>query len=108
MFLVPHDWSRQVSDVLTVNSKTLCSNGIGTIMLAVDNVSPVKADMLVVNSLLLGFDMVIGMDIIRMFGGVHIDQSSDAIFSKTEPYVCAVIRTEEPDFSAEFNEQTRA
>ena len=78
-------WSQQASDVLTVDGKTLRGNGIGTITLAVDNVSPVKADVLVVNSSLLGFDMLIGMDIIRMLGGVHTDQSDDAIFSKIEP-----------------------
>ena len=105
---VCNPWSRQASDVLTVDDKTLRGNGIRTIMLAVDDVSPVKADVLVVNSSLWGFDMLIGMDVIRMLGGVHIDQSGDAIFSWTEPHVCAVIRIEEPDFNAEFNEQTRA
>ena len=43
-----------------------------------------------------------------MLGGVHIDQSGDAIFSRREPCACAAIRIEEPDFSTEFNEQTRA
>ena len=105
---VYNPWSRQASDVLAVDGKTLRSTGIGTITLAVDNVSPVKADGLVVNSSLLGFDMLLGMDIIRMLGGVRIDQSGDAIFSRTEPHACAAIRIEEPDFSAEFNEKTRA
>ena len=77
-------------------------------MLVVDNVSPMKTDVLVVDSSLLGFDMLIGMDIIKMLGGVSISQSSDAIFSRTELCACIVIRIEEPDFSAEFNEQTRA
>ena len=106
--LVCNPWSWQVSDILTVDGKTLRGNSIGTITLAVDNVSPVKADVLVVNSSLLGFDMLIGMDIIRMLGGVHIDQSGDDIFSRTEPHACTAIRIEEPDFSAEFNEKIRA
>ena len=94
--LVCNPWSQQTSDVLTVDVKTLRGNSIGTITLVVDNVSPV-------NRSLLGFHMLIGMDIIRMLGGVHIDQSGDAIFSRTEPHACATIRIEEPDFSAEFN-----
>ena len=106
--LVCNLWSRQALYVLTVDSKTLCGNGIGTVTLTVDNVSPVKADVLVVDSLLLGFDILIGIDIIRMLGGVCIDQSSDAIFSRTEPCACGVIRIDEPDFSAKFIEQTRA
>ena len=77
-------------------------------MLAVDNTSPMKADVLVVDSSLLGFGMLIGMDIIKMLGGVNINQSSDAIFSRTELCVCTTIRIKETDFRAEFNEQTRA
>ena len=106
--LVCKPWSGQASDVLTVDGKTLRSNGIGTITLAADNVSLVKADVLAVNSSLLGFDMLLGMDIIRMLGGVRIDQSGNVIFSRTGPHICAAIRIEEPDFSAEFNEKTRA
>ena len=71
---VYNPWSWQASDVLTDDGKTLRGNGIGTIMLTVDNVSPMKADVLVVDSSLLGFNMLIGMDIIKMLGGVHINQ----------------------------------
>lgn len=99
--------SRQASDVLTVNGETLRSNGVGTITLAVDNVGPVKVDVVVVDSPLLGFDMLIGMDAIKMLGGVRIDQFGGAIFSWTQLCACAAIRIEEPDFSAEFDEQTR-
>ena len=105
---VCNPWSGQGSDVLTVDGKTLRCNGIGTITLAADNVSPVKANVLVVNSSLLSFDMLLGMDIIRLLGGVRIDQSGNVIFSRTGPHACAAIRMEEPDFSAEFNEKTRA
>ena len=105
---VCNPWRWQASDVLTVDGMTLRSNVIGTILLAVNNINPVKAVVLVVDSSLLSFDIVIDMDIIRMLGGVCIDQSGDAIFSRIEPCACAVIRIEEPDFSAEFNEQTRA
>ena len=66
-----NSWSQQASDVLTVDGKTLRGNGIGSIMLAVDNVSPVKVDVRVVDTSLLGFDMLIGMDIIKMLGSPH-------------------------------------
>ena len=55
-----------------------------------------KADVLVVNSSLLGFDMLLDMEIIRMLGGIHIDQSGNVIFSRTGPHACAAIRIEEP------------
>ena len=86
----------------------LSGNCIGTIMLAVDGISPVEDDVLVMDSSLWGFNMLIGMDIINMLGGVRINQSGDAIFSKMEACACTVIRIEEPDFSAEFDEWTRA
>ena len=91
---VCNPWSGQASDVLTGDGKILRSNGIGTITLAVDNVSPVKADVLVINNSLLGFDMPLGMDIIRMLGGVRIDQSGNVIFSRTGLHACAAIRIE--------------
>ena len=70
----------------------LSSNGVGAIMLAVDNVSPMKADALVMDSSLLDFDLLIGMDIIKMLGGFCINQSGGAIFSRMKPCVCATIR----------------
>ena len=63
---------------------------------------------MVMDSSLLGFDKLIGMDIIRMLSGVCINQSSDATFSRTEPCACSAIEIEKPDINAEFNEQTRA
>ena len=76
--------------------------------LAVDIVSLMKADVLIMDSPLLGFNMLIRMDIIRMLGGVHINQSGNANFSRTKPCACTVIRIEEPDFSTKFDKQTRA
>ena len=111
MFWVPRDWigvqPLEWAGIRCIG-KTLCSNGIGTITQAADNVSPVKADVLVVNCSLLGFDMLLGMDIIRMLGGVHIDQSGNVIFTRTWPHAYAAIKIEKPDFSTEFNEKTRA
>ena len=102
--LVCNPWSWQASDVLTVDGKILDGNGIRTIMPAVDNVSPMKANVLVVDSSLLSFNMVISMDIIKMLGRVHINQSSDAIFPRMELCACTAIRIEEPEISAKFNE----
>ena len=52
--------------------------------------------------------MLLGMDIIRMLGGVRIDQSGNVFFSRTGSHACAMIRIEELDFSTEFNEKTKA
>lgn len=49
-------------DMLTVDGKDLHRHGVGIIMLAVDDFDPVKADVLVVDSQLLGFDSLFGID----------------------------------------------
>ena len=114
MFSVPHDLFRVQSLEPTeirhpeVNGEILHDDGVSTIMLAVDNVSLVKADVLVIDSLLSGFDMLVRMGIIRMLGRVHINQSGNATFSRMKLCACATIRIEEVDFSAKFDEQTRA
>ena len=49
--------------------------------------------------------MLLGMDIIRMLGGVSINQFGEAIFNRADtPYA---IRIEELDFSTKFNEQIK-
>ena len=99
--------SRQTLDILTVNSEIPHSDCIGTIMLAVDKIRPIKADVLVMDSLLLDFSMLIRMDIITMLSGVRISQSNNATFSKMELYANAAIRIEKLDFSVEFDEWIR-
>ena len=96
---------RQTSDIQTVKGDKLHGDGAGTITLVVDNM---KADVLVVDRTLLDFDKLIRMDIIRMMGGVRINQSGNATFSRTELCARPAIRIEEPDFSTEFDEQTSA
>lgn len=100
-------WSQQKLDIMRADGETLHSQGSGTITLMIDNANPVKADNLVMDSLLIGFNMLIWMDSIKILGGVSINQSGEAIFSRTDPCVCIAMRIEEPDFSAEFDEQTR-
>ena len=82
--------AQQALNILTVNSEILHGNGV-----------------VVVDSLLLGYDMLIGMDIIRMLGGVCINQSGDATFSRMELCACAAIEIEELDLGTEFDEKTR-
>lgn len=53
-------------DILTADSKVLHGHSFGMITLAVDDMDPVKADVLVVYSQLLDFNLLIGMDVIKM------------------------------------------
>lgn len=98
-------WRQQTLDIITADGEILHSQGIGTIILVIDNVNSMKADVLVLESLLLGFDMLIGMDINKMLGGVN--HYGEGNFSRTDPCACAVIRIEELNFNAKFDEQTK-
>lgn len=59
-------WGQQKMDILTADSKVLHGHSFGMITLAVDDMDPVKADVLVVYSQLLDFNLLIGMDVIKM------------------------------------------
>ena len=60
--------SLEPKDIHTVNGEILHGDGVSTITLTVDNISPIKADILVVDSLLLSLDMLNGIDIIKILG----------------------------------------
>ena len=94
-------------DNVTVNGEIIFVHSIGIIMLAVNNLNPIKADVLFAVSQVLDVDMLLGMDIIKIQGRVSINQSSEAIFNETDPPACVASWIEERDFSAKFNEHTR-
>ena len=91
---------------MTADAKILPVYKVGTIKLAVDHKNPMEADVLVVDSQLLGFDLLIGIDTIKMLGEVNISKFGEAIFSKTYSYICITIKIE-LDFSTEFDGKTR-
>lgn len=76
---VCRSWSWQKMDILIADSKVLHRSSVGTTTLALDDIDPAKADALVIDSQLLGFDLLIGMDVIKMLGGVSITESGEAI-----------------------------
>lgn len=50
------------------NGKVLRSRGVGNIKLSINNSDPIKVSVLVMDSALLGFDLLLGMDIIKELG----------------------------------------
>ena len=68
--------------ILTAGRKYLLSHGVGSITLTVTNRNPLKTNMLVVNSKPLRFYLLLGMDVIKKLGGVHIDQGGKAHFAE--------------------------
>ena len=55
---------RKGTAVLTASSKCLLSHDVGSITLTVTNRNPIKINVLVVNSKLLGFDLLLVMNVI--------------------------------------------
>lgn len=72
--------------------------------LSVNSGDPVSV--LVIDSTLLGFDLLHGMDIIKNLGRICIKELGEFQFSNLP--ICAALRIDEPDFSAKFNQSTKA
>ena len=94
--------------ILTVGRKCLLSHDVGSITLIVTNRNPLKMNVLVVNSKPLGFNLFLGMDVIKKLGSVHIDEGSKAHFAEAAHTLGATIELEQPDFCTEFNQRTKS
>ena len=92
-------------DMLTADRKLTRNQGIADVKLSVKNSNPVKIDILVVDSKLLGFNILLKIDIIKKLGGVHINKLSEVRFFNPPIYVA--IKINEPVFGAEFNQHTK-
>lgn len=75
-------------DKLTADGKCFYGLGVGIITLAADDMNPAKADVLIVDSQLLRFDLIVGVYIIKMLGGVRINKFGKDIFSRMRPKTC--------------------
>ena len=101
MFCRPELWKSTA--ILTASRKCLLSHGNGSITLTVTNRNLLKTNVLVVNSKPLGFNFLLGMDVIKKLDGVHIDEGGKAHFA-----LGATIELEQPDFRAEFKQRTKS
>ena len=99
---------RKRTAILTASRKCLLSHGVGRITLKVTNRNPLKTNMLVVNSKPLGFDILLGMDVIKILGGEHIDEGGKAHFAEVAHTLGATIKLEQTDFRAEFDQRTKS
>ena len=99
---------RKGTAIQTAGGKCLLSYGVGSIILIVADRNPLKTDVLVVSSKPLGFDLLLGMDVIKKLGGVHIDEEGRAHFAEVDLALGATIALEQPDFRAEFDRHTKS
>ena len=84
------------------------SHGVGSITLTATNRNSLKTNVLVVNSKPLGFDLLLGMDVIKKLVGVHIDKGGKAHFAEAAHTLGVTIELEQPGFHAVFDQRTKS
>ena len=99
---------RKSTAILTAGRKCLLNHGVGSITLTVTNRNPLKMNMLVVNSKPLGFNLLLGMDVIKKLGSVHIDEGGKVHFAEVAHTLGVTIELEQSDFCAEFDQCTKS
>ena len=67
----------------------------------VGRVLAVDIEALVVDKQLLGFDLLLGIDAIKLLSGVYLTESGEACFGGLNR--CAAISIDEPDFSVTYD-----
>ena len=94
-------------DVFTVGEGALRCCGVGRVQLDVGSGCPSDVEVLVADGKLLGFDLLLGFDIIKKLGGVYTTRDGTVSFPQLNRPVCAAITIDKPDFNAEFNQNKK-
>ncbi|KAG0714342.1 hypothetical protein GWK47_001615 [Chionoecetes opilio] len=105
-------WKQEVVSVLTVSGREHFCKDTGIVRLHLSNGSSVDVDVLVVDSNLLGFPFILGMNGIMALGGATVNVERLVRFGKEDTAVCAaaatVIGVDEQDFSATYDAATNS
>ena len=100
-----HFWKWKSAGVLTADGRTLNCRGYGKIKVLVGRVPDVNIKALVVDKQLLGFDLLLGIDAIKLLGGVYLTESGKARFGGLNR--CAAISINEPDYSVTYDRRNK-
>ena len=98
-------WKRKSAGVLTADGRTLNCRGSGKIKVEVGRVPAVDIEVLVVDKQPLGFDLLLGIDAIKLLGGIYLTESGEARFGGLNR--CATISIDEPDFSVTYDRKNK-
>ena len=78
-----HRQCKQDTIILTADWKSFVSHGVGSAILQVAERAPLQMEVLIVDNLLLGIDLLLRIDIIKFLGGECIDKLREAHFVET-------------------------
>ena len=102
-----HSWNKKKVDVFTVGEGALRCCGVGRVQLDVGSGCPIDVEVLVADRKLLGFDLLLGFDIIKKLGGVYMTRDEMVSFPQLDRPVCTAIAIDKPDFHAEFDQNKK-
>ena len=88
-------------DIFTVGEGALRFYGIGCVQLDIGSGCPIDVEVLVADGKLLGFDLLLGFDIIKKLRGVYMTRDGTVSFPQLDRLVCLAITIDKPDFHAE-------
>ena len=93
-------WKQKEAHVLTVGGSTLKSCGVGIVELSLGTMLPIAMKVLIVDRELLGFDLLLGLEAIKLLGGITLTSIGEVKFPQCEKPPCAAITINEPDSCA--------
>ena len=81
--------------------------GESVVQIGIGNGPSVAVRALVVDGDLLGYDLLLGLNVIRQLGGIAMSDTSEVRFPQHERLMCAAITHDKPDFHTEYDEAKR-
>ena len=81
--------------------------GVGVVSISTDEGNSIKIDVLVVYGKPLGIDLLLGIDAIKVLGGIIVGPTGSVQLKHRRTTKCAAISINEPDFTATFDHHSR-
>ena len=96
-------WERKEVPMLTVGGSSLICCGVSVVQISIGNESPVAVQTLAVDRELLGYDLLLGLDVITQLSGMAMTGTGKVKFLRYRILICVAITLNEPDFHVEYD-----
>ena len=102
-----YSWEKKKVDVFTVGEGALSCCGVGRVQIDGGSGCLIDVEGLVADGKLLGFNLLLGFDIIKKLGGVYMTRDGTVSFPQLDRFVYAAITIDKLDFYAEFDQNKK-